>query len=192
MAKPPALSIRRATDRDLGAIARVLVDTWRDTFRGLIPDSFLDAMSYGDQEERHRRRLRQPENLHLVLEDAGGGIVGFANAGRNRLAEYPYSTELYAIYIGAAHQGLGLGRRLLGAVAGAGLERGRTQMLVQALEVNPCRAFYDRLGARRLGTRSLSLGEFSVPAIDYGWEDLSVLTRPQRIGREPEAGRPRP
>jgi hypothetical protein len=50
------VGIRGATAADVPAVAGVLVDTWRTTFRGLLPDAFLDTMSYAHQEERHRRR----------------------------------------------------------------------------------------------------------------------------------------
>ncbi|MBI1777640.1 MAG: GNAT family N-acetyltransferase [Proteobacteria bacterium] len=182
MRKTSAPSIRPATERDLPAIARVLVDTWRSTFQGILPDSFLSALSYPEQEERHRRRMRQPENQHLVIEDTAGTVVGFANSGRSRLVEYPHLSELYAIYILADHQARGLGRRLVGAVARALIVQGRSRMLVRALEANPCRAFYEHLGAERLGMHSLAMEDFAVPAIDYGWDNVRQLAGLREVG----------
>jgi hypothetical protein len=47
----PATSIHilQASAQDLEAIARVLVDTWQSTFRGLLSDEFLEGMSYDHQ-----------------------------------------------------------------------------------------------------------------------------------------------
>ncbi len=40
-----AIDIRRATAQDAAAIARVRIDAWRVTYRGMIPDAYLDGMS---------------------------------------------------------------------------------------------------------------------------------------------------
>jgi hypothetical protein len=36
--------IRQATVDDSGAIARIQVDTWRTTYRDIVPQDYLDAM----------------------------------------------------------------------------------------------------------------------------------------------------
>lgn len=48
------IEIRPASPDDIPAITRVLVDTWRTTFRGLLSDGFLDGMTYERQEYRHK------------------------------------------------------------------------------------------------------------------------------------------
>jgi GNAT superfamily N-acetyltransferase len=179
MSKSPR--IREACERDIPAIARLLVDTWRATFRDLLPDSFPSAMSYAEQEERHRRRMRQPEIRYRLAEAADGVVIGFANAGRNRVAECAAPLELYAISVAEAHQGQGLGRRLVAAIARDGCASGRTSMAVEALAANPHRGFYEHLGARPLGARRLSLGELAVPTVLYLWEDLRAIATARRF-----------
>jgi GNAT superfamily N-acetyltransferase len=173
--------IRPASEADAAAIAQLLVDTWQSSFRGLVPDSFLAAMSVAEHEVRHRRRMRQPENRHLIAEDRHGRALGFANVGRNRIAECPAALELYALFVAAPHQGLGLGRRLVGAVAAACAAPGRKTMAVEALTANPSRGFLEHLGARRFGHRSLALGELAVPTVLYLWEDLTAIATPRTI-----------
>ena len=38
------ITIRPATAADAAQIARVRVDCWRSTYRGLVPDAYLDGM----------------------------------------------------------------------------------------------------------------------------------------------------
>lgn len=38
--------IRRAIISDAPGIAKVHVDSWRTTYKGIIPQSFLDGLSY--------------------------------------------------------------------------------------------------------------------------------------------------
>src|SRR5215207_786313 len=106
------IGVRPATEDDVEAIARVLVDTWRSTFKDLLPDEFLNSLSYGQQEERHRAILRRPDSVYVVAEDRESGIVvGFASGGPNRTpTDTPHPGELYAIYLRSAHQGRGIGR----------------------------------------------------------------------------------
>jgi hypothetical protein len=38
------IAIRRARPADAPAIARVRIDSWRSTYRGIMPDAYLDGM----------------------------------------------------------------------------------------------------------------------------------------------------
>src|SRR5450830_1700390 len=42
------VSLRRATVADAEAIAAVRVDSWQTTYRGMIPDTYLDQMRIED------------------------------------------------------------------------------------------------------------------------------------------------
>ena len=39
-----AIALRRAMAGDAPAIARVRIESWRTTYRGMIPDAYLDGM----------------------------------------------------------------------------------------------------------------------------------------------------
>lgn len=40
------MNIRKANRDDAPGIAKVHVDSWRTTYKGIIPQSFLDELSY--------------------------------------------------------------------------------------------------------------------------------------------------
>jgi HAD superfamily hydrolase (TIGR01509 family) len=43
--------VREATPADAGAIARVHIESWRSTYRGIVPDEYLESLSHeGDME----------------------------------------------------------------------------------------------------------------------------------------------
>lgn len=83
--------IRMASTADAVGIARVHVDTWRTTYRGLVPDAFLDGLSYETGRERWAKRLAEATSGQFVLvaEDDSGAVVGFAAAGPNRSPGQP-------------------------------------------------------------------------------------------------------
>jgi hypothetical protein len=100
MRQQHSIHIRQASAHDLEAIARVLVDTWRTTFGGLLSDEFLEGMSYDHQRERHARTMASPKVAYFVAVDSRTNkVIGFANGRSNRNSQYPYCGEPYAIYI---------------------------------------------------------------------------------------------
>lgn len=52
--------------------------------------------------------------------------------------------------------------------------QGFRSMRVWVLEGNPASAFYERLGGRRAGTKSISIGNEDYLEAAYGWSDLSA------------------
>ncbi len=54
--------ISEATQEDAAAIARVHVDSWRMSYRGIVPEGFLAGMSYEDVEGSWQEWLRGVED----------------------------------------------------------------------------------------------------------------------------------
>ena len=185
----PEWLIRKAGVADATAIAKVHVDTWRSSYRGVVPDSILDGLSYGDREARWRERLSGRSRGFLVAEDdAGdaGDVVGFAWSGPQRSGVPEYAGEIYALYVLPDRQRQGVGRLLTAAVAGELVERGMRSMLVWALADNPYRRFYELLGGWLLDKQALySSNGVELPEVVYGWADLGVLVG--SLNRRPDA-----
>ena len=73
------LTLRRANAGDAPAIARVRVDSWRTTYRGLIPDAYLDAMQVEASTALWDRVLTAgPNTTSVFVAEYGTDIVGFA------------------------------------------------------------------------------------------------------------------
>jgi ribosomal protein S18 acetylase RimI-like enzyme len=180
MSEENAVYIRRGQESDLEAIARVLVDTWRTTFRGLLSDEFLDGLTYKHQEERHLRRMTNPRTAYFVAASIQTNeVIGFASGGPNRDSAYPYSGELYAIYICDKFQRRGIGKRLFCAIIGQLIESGLTSMLVWLLVNNPNSRFYERIGGRFAAERLIELGPDTVSEVALAWSDLERTFRSQ-------------
>ena len=113
--------IRPARLSDASAIADIQVETWRDTYAGLIPDRTLLGLSRMCHIENWRRILRdmRADTITRVAEGADACVVGFANGGRARPTNLPYDGEVYTLYVLPDHQGAGNGRGLLGALFSA-------------------------------------------------------------------------
>jgi ribosomal protein S18 acetylase RimI-like enzyme len=171
------LQVRRATKRDAPAIARVQVDTWRTTYRGIVPDSYLDNMDYARSQRNWEDLIA--DKIHLstvfVAEDDKLGIIGFASCGAAREKKWGFAGELYAIYMRHEAQGQGTGRRLVLSVARELKAKGLDSMLVWVLAENPYKRFYDSIGGTCIGTNEFTLGGAQLEEIGYGWAQLDSL-----------------
>ena len=167
--------IREAHAADVPGIARVVVDSWRTTYRGIIPDAVLDNLSYEQRAQIWAQAIANPAAIVYVAATPAGEIVGAATGGPAP-AEYPdYQGELQAIYLPAAYQGQGIGRRLMGAVAQQMAERGLFSLLVWVLADNPACRFYEACGGQPAGERPFAIGGVTLTLVSYGWDDTRPL-----------------
>jgi ribosomal protein S18 acetylase RimI-like enzyme len=171
--------IRPAIHTDAPAIARVHVDTWRAAYRGMIPDDYLDSLSYDRRAAFWAQEISAPFSPFFVIvaqETDTGPIVGFVNGGPLRTEQPGYEGELCALYVLPEAQGKGIGRKLVQACAQTLKDRGITSMLLWVLKDNaPSRAFYESLGGQLLKEQQFELGGATLTEVGYGWPDTSAL-----------------
>lgn len=164
--------VRAAKGADVPGIARVHVESWQTTYRGLVPESFLASLTVSSREAMWARVLadeasRQPV---YVTEGEDGTVVGFAGGGPER-GDDPYHTaELYTVYLLEAYQGQGRGRALVDAVMRALREAGHEGLLAWVLADNPSRRFYEALGGRLLRSKEIEIGGANLLEVAYGLE----------------------
>lgn len=168
------VQIREAVPGDAAAIAGVHVDTWRTTYRGIVPDAFLDSMDIAARTRRWLERIERPSpGVFTLALVHGGAVIGFAVGGPRRDGPAEYDGELHAIYLRAAHQGQGYGRSLVTAVARRLAAAGQHNMLIWVLAANPACLFYQALGGQEVVRRIEEIGGVELAEIGYGWPDLT-------------------
>jgi GNAT superfamily N-acetyltransferase len=173
-----ARKVRAARCGDEAGIAQTHVESWRSTYAGIVPRSFLDGLSVEARQGTWRRQLCHPApGYHaFVAESDAAAIVGFADCGPERGGNPLCDGELYAIYLLQQEQRRGTGRALVAAVTRALLDEGFHGMLLWVLEQNAvARPFYDRLGGAVLGSQRITIGGAELSEVAYGWPDLAAL-----------------
>ncbi|OFZ53425.1 MAG: hypothetical protein A2428_10160 [Bdellovibrionales bacterium RIFOXYC1_FULL_54_43] len=183
------IAIRDVSIADARNIAQIHTKTWQATYRGIIPDEFLDAMSEDVATPRFTRiitdhRQNRPECPFLVaiLDNA---IVGFADGVRPVDAPAEYDCEIKAIYVDPLFQQRGAGRALVRESARRFSERGFRGMIIWAAAENPWRRFYERIGGQLLPLdKEMEIGGKAIPHVAYGWSDLPALVT--RLSLQPE------
>ncbi|MEK6706627.1 MAG: GNAT family N-acetyltransferase [Bdellovibrionota bacterium] len=162
---PFEFRIRPSIPDDNTGIRKVQVETWKNTYRGMIPDYVLDQMTV----ENPPRRTKSPNTAltesrrSFVAIDAQNEIIGFAVGGVPRSSEGNYESELWAIYVLKEHQGKRIGKSLFKALTQE-LARSYKNMILWVLEANhSSHQFYESVGGKRLSLRK-----------PFNWEDVPV------------------
>lgn len=174
------ITIRPATPADVPGIARVHVDSWRTTYKGIVADEFLQALSDEPRVERRKEMWRgflaAPDQFYIFVAEEAGQIVGFVNCMAERENDPHYTGEVGGIYLLEQVQGRGAGRRLMQTAARELIRRGHSSMLLWVLRDNtPARGFYEALGGKYLREKPIQIGDQTLIEVAYGWDDLRLL-----------------
>jgi GNAT superfamily N-acetyltransferase len=172
--------IRPATPDDAHAVASVRVVSWRATYRGTVPDSYLGAMTPAQTEDRWRAiAAGEVADTELLVCDVGGAVMGFAVYGAARPPSFGYGGELHATYYLPEAMGKGYGTSMVAEVV-RGLERmGHKDMILWVMEANARgRRFYDGIGGAVVpdSRTSFELEGCTIWEIAYGFRPLPDLS----------------
>jgi len=170
--------IREATAIDAASIARVNVDSWRTTYVNIVPQSYLDSLSYEQRTTRWQGVLSDSTSLWFtyVTENVDGNIIGFAGGGPESSGNEVFTGELGWIYLLKEYQRQGIGRKLMAKVVLRLNQQGHSSILVWVFTANPYKSFYEALGGRPVGEREVYKYGANLVEIAYGWQDLSIFT----------------
>jgi len=155
----------------------VHVRSWRETYRGLLPDAYLARMSEAAFARRFRRALTVPGPNEVTLAAATRhGLVGYVQAGPSR-ARVENEAEIATLYVLAEAQGLGLGKRLLSGAARAMAAQGARSLMLSVLQDNArARGFYEHVGGVAQPPRpERGPGGTLLNEVAYRWADIGKL-----------------
>jgi hypothetical protein len=151
-----AFVIFPAGPADAEALARVHVQSWRETYRGLLPDAYLARMSEAAHARRFAHALTRPgpDDVTLAVADRWG-LAGYAQGGPSRRG-VPGEAEVATLY----------------------LVRGARSLVISVLRDNfAARGFYEHLGGEAEPARmEPGPGGGSYWEVAYRWADITRLT----------------
>lgn len=168
--------IRQALPSDCESVARVQINSNRTTYRGIMPDAYLDGLCYVEKTVEWKYRLqnqKEQETLYVVDTDEFG-IVGFflvSEVKTNEISE----RELLSVYILEEHQKKGIGKYIFKEISKKYKDDNVHSIMLWTLKDNPSRGFYERLGGQLAGTRTIERGRAELMQVAYKWEDIADM-----------------
>lgn len=177
------ITYRTATEADVTRIAALHARSWQETYRGIMPDEFLDDEVEEERLEVWQERfVEQVPNRQIIVAEAGGQLAGFACV---LTGDDPvYGALLDNLHVSSAYKGRGIGRQLMKQAAEwvQNQEAGSSFYLWVYEQNHPARAFYDSLGA----TNQERIRGDNGFVLRYVWPDMKPLLMiqhtPQIIG----------
>lgn len=172
------VGVRPARPCDAEGIARVYIESWHDTYAGVLPARLLCAMTQGGQSARWRAAIRaRSREKVLVAEHENFGILGMTSYGPARDRALAFDGEIYTLYVDPGFYNHGIGRSLLRAAFGALRMRGFSSCVIWAHAKNPARFFYEAMGGRLIAERTAKVMGGAVPETAFGWRRLALTER---------------
>ena len=179
--------IRPARVEDAPAMGRLSTETWLSAHRGQVPEEvWLKRRDEWTAEVSARNWARTLQEIagdagsrdcvYVAIDQASGEVVGIA---MGMPAEEPAPAGTVAInflYVRQSHQGRGLGRRLVQAVAGHLRQLGMPALEIAVLATNtPARGFYEALGGQVAREAEVDDYGYMLPEVVYRWADTQAL-----------------
>jgi GNAT superfamily N-acetyltransferase len=151
------VTVRQARVGDAEEMARVNVQSWRETYRGVMADHVLDDPELPSARERFWTTILSDERYRanrVAVAERDGEVIGIAMAGPPQGSESQWGTHLYVLYVVAAEYGTGAGAALLDAVVGP-----HDSAALWVADPNPrAQAFYRKHGFAADGTETVDDG----------------------------------
>lgn len=158
---------------DADALAKLHIDTWRETYVGLLPAGYLGAMNV----KRHARRWRAQlaasvKPAPVLVAEQRGGLVGYCAGGRARDDD----AEVFTLYVLRKAQGDGLGAELLRDMARVLRAGGARSLHLWVLASNVrARSFYQHLGGAPERSRPVAGWSGGLTEACYSWRSIDSL-----------------
>ena len=169
------MNIRKARLKDAEGIARVHVDSWRTTYKGIIPDDYLNSLSYEQRTELWKNNIGKKGNYVLVAENTEEQVIGFTDAWKRDDNDEENSIDLTSIYLLENYQGMGVGKQLLKTLFEHFNQEGYDKVFVEVLEENKTRFFYEYYGASLVKTVEIHIAGAVLKESIYQWESIEEV-----------------
>ena len=160
---------------DGAAVAHIHASSWKATYRGILPDSYLDHEVDNERAVYWQAALQNRRYAIVKMARVSEKLVGLI-AMRDDATDEGYDFTIEHLHLLPAHRGKGLGRDLLRAGAEAARGEGASSLCLWVFEDNVAAiAFYERLGGV---TDAHGVDKFAgsdAPDRRIGWRDLDML-----------------
>ena len=163
--------IRAARPEDADAIALLHASSWRGTYRGMMPDSFLDRDVFVNRQAAWREHFAGDDpNQFVLLAEREDRVIGFICVYRDN--DPTWGALIDNLHVARDSHGRGVGTSLMRAAA-SWLHDGTPDrgVYLWVMEANSgARAFYERNGGRYVETLiKTDPGGGEAPNCRYVW-----------------------
>ena len=141
------LIIRNAKIDDVNEIISINISGWKDTYKGIFPNEFLDKLDPNDDSIKKKCQSEIDKYVVALIDDE---IVGIAMYGNNKKNYNDSYAEIYALYIKEKYKRQKIGTELVKYIFKK-LKNKYKHVLISTLKENSANIFYKKIGGIKLG-----------------------------------------
>ncbi|MBO0998912.1 GNAT family N-acetyltransferase [Bacillus sp. SD075] len=169
------MKIRKAMEEDINGIANVHINSWKTTYKGILPDQYLFSLNPKAKKKNWLRNLKMLHNATFVAENDNGEIVGFAAGGPEQSNDPHIQGEVYAIYLLKEYQRRGYGRKMVKEVIHELMKMKHKNLIIWALKDNPSCGFYRAIGGQVIAEKNVKMAGIELIEVGFGWGDIQDI-----------------
>ena len=167
------IKIRMARPGDVSEIANVHVNSWRETYRDLLPASYLAQLNFRKKIDAWQKVITEKEKFAVFVAEDRVGVIGFATFEAARDVTWEGHGEVSSIYLLKRFKGRGVGKALLNSGMHELVKRDFKQAYCWVLEGNPTVDFYVHSGAAFSGViKDDEIAGQKIKELAYVWNTL--------------------
>ena len=160
------MQVRQASARDARFISGLIVSSWRDAYGSFLSQSLLASLHQNAHHDylSWERRIREQNAMTWILADDASNNVGVLGITAGVSSIPDTDGELTTLYVALPARSRGLGTEAAALARAEAQRRGARAIGLCLLAGNERgQQFYERLGARLIGSR-----------IAFRWEDEPI------------------
>ena len=143
--------IRKIRREDVPSLNHVVTVAWNETYKGIVPDEFLEKLKNNEKERTENGLSKFREDDTTLVLEIDNEVVGFSYYTEANQDEFPGCGEIHALYIIGKYKGYGFGRKLVEESIKELKKMGFNKMIISCLRDNiPANEFYKHIGGEHI------------------------------------------
>lgn len=144
--------VRNAREEDAVSIVYINTNGWKNTYKNIFPDSFLDKLDPYDKTSVEK--CINKINEYLVYTNDNNEVLGFARYGLNKKGYSDNYGEVYALYVDDKYKGKKIGTKLVNYI----LKNMKYKyLLISTIKENSANIFYKKIGGKKISECNFTL-----------------------------------
>lgn len=173
--------IKEITYEDIRAYMNVNINSWLETYPGIVDDEFLHDIDTNREKYISRQQSKFLENNKekekKFLLFVNNEPIGMTSCGISNDPKYPNTGEIYSIYLLNKVKGKGYGKILFLNNVQELIKMGYNNMVIGCLKPNPSNSFYSHMGGKLINTYLRKTGNKEIPENVYYFSNIQNLIK---------------
>lgn len=162
--------IREGKLSDADQISKIKVESWKETYKNLMPDNVLEDITFEKEKEKFINKFGK---RRIVVYEENDEILGYSFFGKrqNLIQENmaDYTSEIYALYIKNDYRRKGVGTKIIQHICNTLKEENNDKVLLWCLKGNQGAIdFYKKNGFEYLKDKAQELNGINVEELSFG------------------------